>query len=189
MLYAVTKIFYTIQGEGYFTGTPAIFIRLSGCNLTCPWCDTDFKVRERLSIDVLCNQVGVLLNRIRFPSSVIFVITGGEPTLQDYEYLVQMLHTHFPANITTMETNGRACSEKTMLELRNEGLLWVTSSPKIGEEDCLGYFEDPLWCGDELKIVLDQNRFAIQNFSRLPKKLYGRFKHFSQRDDNLAILI
>ena len=39
--YKINEIFYSLQGEGYYTGTPAIFIRFSGCNLHCPYCDTD----------------------------------------------------------------------------------------------------------------------------------------------------
>ncbi|MBO8477106.1 MAG: 7-carboxy-7-deazaguanine synthase QueE, partial [Bacteroidetes bacterium] len=39
--YRINEIFYSLQGEGYFTGTPSVFIRFSGCNLKCPFCDTD----------------------------------------------------------------------------------------------------------------------------------------------------
>ena len=42
MKYKVNEIFNSWQGEGFFTGTPCTFIRLSGCNLNCEWCDTDF---------------------------------------------------------------------------------------------------------------------------------------------------
>ena len=40
--YRVNEIFYSLQGEGRWTGRPAVFIRMSGCNLSCPFCDTDF---------------------------------------------------------------------------------------------------------------------------------------------------
>ena len=41
-MYRVNEIFYTLQGEGAHSGIPAVFVRFSGCNLRCPWCDTDF---------------------------------------------------------------------------------------------------------------------------------------------------
>ena len=47
----VNSIFYTIQGEGPFAGRPAIFIRLAGCNLQCPGCDTEYTKRQTMTVD------------------------------------------------------------------------------------------------------------------------------------------
>ena len=49
--YRVNEIFCSLQGEGYHTGTPAVFVRLSGCNLRCPFCDTDHSAGELMTAD------------------------------------------------------------------------------------------------------------------------------------------
>jgi len=71
----VNEIFYSLQGEGGRQGEPSIFIRLTQCNLTCDFCDTDFELGE----DMLLDQISGLVEK--YPSKWI-VWTGGEPTLQ-----------------------------------------------------------------------------------------------------------
>ena len=53
----INEIFYSIQGEGYFTGTPAVFVRFSGCNLRCPFCDTEHKEGKMLSDDEIIAEI------------------------------------------------------------------------------------------------------------------------------------
>jgi len=48
---ALAEIFYSIQGEGTWTGTPAVFVRLAGCNLACDFCDTDYSIRRFAGVD------------------------------------------------------------------------------------------------------------------------------------------
>ena len=71
----VKEIFYSLQGEGGRQGEASIFVRLSGCNRNCDFCDTDFSGGEDLS----CEQI--LLQIRKFPCQWI-IWTGGEPTLQ-----------------------------------------------------------------------------------------------------------
>jgi len=71
----VKEIFYSLQGEGGRQGEASIFIRLSGCNLNCDFCDTDFSGGE----DMTCEQI---LSQIRHFTCQWIVWTGGEPTLQ-----------------------------------------------------------------------------------------------------------
>ena len=72
--YRIVEIFESLQGEGYNTGMPAIFIRFAGCNLNCSWCDTNFRQFKRFTLEQLMAMVG------QYKSSNI-IITGGEPTM------------------------------------------------------------------------------------------------------------
>lgn len=102
----VHSVFYTIQGEGPFCGQPSIFIRLWGCNLQCPGCDTDYtSKRERRSVAVLMGKVKEL-KEDEYPNAPnpLVVITGGEPFRQNILYLCRsLLREGFRVQI---ETNG-----------------------------------------------------------------------------------
>ncbi|MBO7309430.1 MAG: 7-carboxy-7-deazaguanine synthase QueE [Kiritimatiellae bacterium] len=74
MRYRLVEIFESLQGEGRNTGRPCVFVRFAGCNLACPWCDTD--VRERFSM-----TLDELLAEIASYKAKTVVLTGGEPTL------------------------------------------------------------------------------------------------------------
>jgi organic radical activating enzyme len=98
----VFKIFYTMQGEGPFNGTPAVFLRLSGCNLQCPACDTDYTSQRRFMMpaeiaDACESAAGDSLCRL-------VVITGGEPFRQDLTGIVNELHCR--GWKVQIETNG-----------------------------------------------------------------------------------
>lgn len=97
----VHSIFDTIQGEGPYAGTPAVFVRLAGCNLQCEHCDTDYTTtRELMSpIDVV-RAVG-FEGKIR---RRLVVITGGEPFRQNISQMVQALF--MAGHLVQIETNG-----------------------------------------------------------------------------------
>ena len=98
----VSEIFTSFQGEGPYIGTPATFLRLYGCNLNCPWCDTDISTYEILSVDELYE---ILMTQMDFNNIKLLVITGGEPTLQMEE--VKRLVKELPEDIKIqLETNG-----------------------------------------------------------------------------------
>lgn len=109
----VNDIFYSLQGEGRNTGRAAIFIRFAGCNLKCPFCDTDFSQYEEMSDKDI-------LNRIKPYPSRFVVLTGGEPSLQVDRLLVDLLHSH--GYELAMETNGTNPIV--------DGIDWITCSPK-----------------------------------------------------------
>jgi 7-carboxy-7-deazaguanine synthase len=96
----INEIFYSLQGEGLQIGLPTVFIRTTGCNLRCKWCDTKYAYEEGEEID--CND---LLNHIRIFTTKYVCLTGGEPLVQeDSLKLISMLCSEgFEA---VLETNG-----------------------------------------------------------------------------------
>ena len=72
--YKINEIFQSIQGEGSYVGSLAIFIRFAGCNMKCEFCDTDFSIKEYLTAEQI-------LERIGHYSAKIIVLTGGEPII------------------------------------------------------------------------------------------------------------
>ena len=95
--YRINEIFYSLQGEGFYTGTPAVFLRMSGCNRKCDFCDTDHYEYTEMTAEEIVKEIG------RYPSRHL-VITGGEPTLQlDSDLLRAIKGLRFYVQI---ETNG-----------------------------------------------------------------------------------
>lgn len=128
-MYKINEIFYSLQGEGANTGTPAIFIRFSGCNLKCPFCDTDFASYKEMSAQEIIDEIE------QYPSSFV-VLTGGEPSLQVDRKLINALHAQ--DFVVAIETNGTHALP--------EDIDWVTCSPKEGSRIVLRE-------ADEVKVV------------------------------------
>lgn len=119
----VHSIFHTIQGEGPFTGRPAVFIRLAGCNLQCPACDTDYtSYRKMVDVNILVSEVKLLAS----PMRAIVVITGGEPFRQNLSLLVRRLYDS--GYTIQIETNGTTAPEDFPY-----ALVHVVCSPKAGK--------------------------------------------------------
>lgn len=154
MTYAVKEIFYTLQGEGFHAGTPAVFCRFARCNLwtgkedqrasaVCRFCDTDFVGTDGpgggtfKSAEDLATAVENCWGDRVGPRFV--VLTGGEPLLQVDSELVDALHAN--AFTIAIETNG-TCEAPP-------GIDWICVSPKAGADLVLH-------SGDELKLVFPQ---------------------------------
>ncbi len=136
-MYRINEIFYSLQGEGFHTGTPAVFVRFSGCNLRCTFCDTQHQAGEMLSLQEIVNEVN------KYPIAPLLILTGGEPSLFIDEALVAELKQKTGKKIA-IETNGTRPLPSN--------LDWVTFSPKTafdgGDlEPCV------LMHCDELKVV------------------------------------
>ena len=100
----VQDIFKTFQGEGIFTGFPAIFIRLGGCNLACKFCDTEFDSYENLALEDIISRTKKLSENKSSRTHNLVVITGGEPLRQNIAPLCKiLLKNSFEVQI---ETNG-----------------------------------------------------------------------------------
>src|SRR5258708_33798737 len=88
----ITEIFKSIQGEGTRAGLPCIFVRMTGCNLRCTWCDTDYAFHggKKMSVDEVLARVNELSRRSAGADSHATVplveLTGGEPLLQEESY-------------------------------------------------------------------------------------------------------
>ena len=157
MTYRINEIFYSIQGEGYWTGRPAVFVRFSGCNLwsgveaeratsICTFCDTNFVDAEEMSAADVVSAVTDLLPDsawdIRTP---MVVFTGGEPMLQlDTELVRAMLAVPM---YVAIETNGTKPIPFYV--------DWVCVSPKTPVIKT---------CGNELKLVYPQERITPDMF-------------------------
>lgn len=136
-MYKVNEIFYSLQGEGRWMGRPAVFVRMSGCNLKCPFCDTDFRGYSEMSADDILSRCLEEGGECRF-----IVLTGGEPSLQVDEQLIATLHQ--ADYYLSMETNGTHAIP--------EGIDWVTCSPKV---DFTEGGEPIVKQVDELKLIFD----------------------------------
>ncbi len=99
----VFGIFRSIQGEGPYQGIPSVFVRLSGCNLRCRWCDSsktrDGDAGEEMTADEISG-------RVRRSGLSYVCITGGEPLLQQDELLALLKDLHEDGYIIEIETNG-----------------------------------------------------------------------------------
>lgn len=128
------EIFSSVQGEGLRAGEPSCFIRLSGCNFKCPFCDTQ-DVMKQEHFEMTSKE---LLNHIRTTKQITtaFVITGGEPLLQrgDLHSFISLLTGAFPKAYITIETNGSLRIPEDLTYFKN--VLW-SISPKFGNE--IGY--------------------------------------------------
>jgi 7-carboxy-7-deazaguanine synthase len=142
--YAVKEVFGTLQGEGAQAGSPAVFLRFSGCNLgyeVCPWCDTDWvKAEYSLTVDgvlALVHERAVAAFGAEVPG-LLLVATGGEPSLQlDPPLSVALRGRGYRIS---MESNGARPVDRSLVD-------WLTISPKQTS------YEQK--AGDELKIVFN----------------------------------
>lgn len=130
---SINEIFYSLQGEGARAGEPSIFVRLSNCDLTCGFCDTEFLSGEEMTCEQLLAEIK------RFPGKWI-VWTGGEPTLQLNGDIVSFFKK--AGYKQAIETNG---NNKVPV-----GLDWVAVSPKVAEHVVKKNFPDGV---DELRYV------------------------------------
>ena len=116
----IQEVYYTLQGEGPFSGEPAVFIRTAGCNLKCYWCDTEFESSAwHPTLDDLLRHV----DEVRPSFTDLVVVTGGEPFRQNIRPLViRLLERGFRVEV---DTNGTL-----WVDLPDDPRLYIVCSPK-----------------------------------------------------------
>ena len=125
----INEIFLSLQGEGFHTGTAAVFVRFSGCNLSCSFCDTNHRDFVEMTDEQIAEKVATY--------AVDWVIlTGGEPSLQITDSLIDLLHKQ--GKKVAIETNGT--------HTLPSNIDWITVSPKDWQKTVVS-------CADEVKVV------------------------------------
>jgi len=144
----MAEIFYSVQGEGHFTGTPAVFVRLAGCNLACAFCDTDYALRYFASVGDVVRGV-----RLAGGDCPMVVLTGGEPLAQaEAATLVDALCAD--GRRVHIETNGTLATELP-------ADVWLTVSPKERLHDHMAQR------ANEAKLIVD-GRVPLEWVARFP---------------------
>jgi len=133
----LAEIFYSIQGEGTWTGTPAVFVRLAGCNLACDFCDTDYSMKFVASVESVVAMVREAGN-----DCPMVVLTGGEPLAQAQAVdLIAALRRD--GRRVHVESNGTIFAE-----LPDD--VWLCVSPKERVDPRMAQR------ADEAKLIVDQ---------------------------------
>lgn len=134
---SLSEIFYSIQGEGTWTGTPAVFVRLAGCNLACDFCDTDYSTKAFAQVDDVVRMVGEAGG-----VCPTVVLTGGEPLAQtEASTLIEALRRD--GRRVHIESNGTIYAPLP-------ADVWLCVSPKERV--------DPRMAdrADEVKLIVDE---------------------------------
>ncbi len=144
LTYPIVETFHSIQGEGYWIGVNAFFIRLGGCDVHCPWCDTkqswNAKIHPQIAIENLIEQ-------IKKANPAIVIITGGEPLMHNLTPLTQAIHNI--GKRVHLETSGAHAFS---------GIFdWVTFSPKQFKIPHQSIYQQV----NELKIVIKDEKDLV----------------------------
>ena len=164
MKYPIVEIFHSVQGEGYYSGIPHVFIRFGKCNLSCEWCDTEFNEY----IDVEMTEV---VDEVLSYDCKRVIFTGGEPALQDLYHIGNELKKYGIS--LSIETNGTIPVSPI--------IDWICVSPK---DQLYPNVKIKQITGDELKIV-----YCGQDLSMYDKLKKGFRHHYIQPcyDENISV--
>lgn len=161
---APNGIVLTVQGEGALLGEPMVFVRLAGCSIGCPGCDTDYSVRERLDARQIASRVAAVM-----PRGVRWIwLTGGEPTDHELAPLIEELRRLGPFIQIALATAGH---RTVAARYQNYGVDWLSVSPHNPSE----------WVqkeGEELKLVPGLNGFHLRDFAPV---VFGRLLAFAHK--------
>lgn len=151
----INEIFYSLQGEGRYAGTAAIFIRFAGCNHNCDFCDTKHQPYKEYSNEEILREIK------RYAPCNRVILTGGEPTLQITEEFIDFLVEN--GYFVNIETNG------TRPIPTNWNVHWIVCSPKF--EFCPNAGIKLDWI-DELKVVYRGKEQDMSKYDDIEATLY-----------------
>ena len=194
----INEIFDTVQGEAFYTGTPATFIRLQGCPVGCHWCDTKHTwstgtEKLKIEIDEMLHKTKdspkwsdvsekEIVNIVTKLKPRHFVLTGGEPCSQDIFELSRLLASVGSVQVETSGTHTINVYHKT----------WVTVSPKIDMMGGLNVLNSALIRANELKMPINSHN-DVKNLQKLVKNVnYGQLvwlQPVSQKQDNTDLCV
>lgn len=155
----ITEIYKSLQGESTYAGLPCVFVRLTGCNLRCTWCDSEYTFQggRKMSLEEVLHEV-----RRLSPSGGLVEITGGEPMLQEREVVPLMQFLLSEGYTVLLETSG----ERPLTGVPAEVVKIVdVKCPDSGEGDTFREENlEALQAHDEIKFVLSSR--ADYEFAR-----------------------
>jgi 7-carboxy-7-deazaguanine synthase len=147
----ITEIYKSLQGESTYAGSPCVFVRLTGCNLRCSWCDTEYSFYggQRMTPE----QVIAEVEGLSAPGGLV-EITGGEPMLQERELIPLMRHLLDSGYKVLLETSGERALERV-----------PTAVVKIVDVKCPGSGEGDTFRRENLETLLahDEVKFVIRD--------------------------
>ena len=145
----ITEIYKSLQGESTYAGLPCIFVRLTGCNLRCSWCDSEFSFHggRKMALQEVLSEVARLS-----PTGGLVEITGGEPMLQERDVIPLMEHLIDADYQVLLETSGERPLERVPKQVIK---IVDVKCPHSGEADTFAIANlEALQGHDELKFVL-----------------------------------
>jgi len=147
----ITEIYKSLQGESTHAGLPCVFVRLTGCNLRCSWCDSEYTFQggRKLALDDVLSEVSRLS-----PAGGLVEITGGEPMLQEREVVPLMQRLLGSGYTVLLETSG----ERPLASVPAQVV-------KIVDVKCPGSSEGDTFCLDNLKALTarDEIKFVLSS--------------------------
>lgn len=173
--YPIVETFHSLQGEGSWAGVSAFFIRLGGCDVHCPFCDTKNSWNAAHHPPIPLSQ---LLDQVEAAKPTIVVITGGEPLLHNLEPLTTLFHSHHWQ--VHLETSGA--------HPLTGKFDWITLSPKVFLPPVADIYDQV----QELKVVIQSDRdleWAEQQASKVRPStlLYLQPEWFTPDSNKLVI--
>ena len=133
--YSINEIFYSVEGEGFFSGCPAVFVRLAGCSMHCTWCDT--KYAQKINFSLTSTQI--LKKIAAYPCKAV-VLTGGEPTERDLTPLLKILKKN--KYQIHLETNGSNLIDTKLIDFCTVSPKAYINSKMLKKADAVKYITD-----------------------------------------------
>ncbi|WP_295164262.1 7-carboxy-7-deazaguanine synthase QueE [uncultured Buchnera sp.] len=198
MHYPINEMFQTIQGEGYYVGTPSIFIRLQGCPVHCRWCDTKYtwecNNQDQISYEKIImkkksnrkwsyinsKEIILIIKKKKWTAKHV-VITGGEPCLYNLLEITKELEKKgYKCQIETSGTELIRCSLNT----------WITLSPKINQKT----LDTSILRANEIKypVLKEEDLFYLENILKKIKNKKNNLiflQPISQNEEALNVCI